>query len=58
MFEKKEEKKVKKKLQDDKIMPKKDWVISHNDHHIVLKKGESCNVPDMFLHSLKSENVI
>ena len=59
MFEKKEEKKTKMKLKfNDKITPKKDWLISHNEYQIVLKEGVSCVVPVMFHAGLKTENVI
>ena len=46
------------KSKDDKIDPKKDFIISFNNVYIEIKKGERISVPAMFLENLKTEGVI
>jgi len=60
MFEKKQSKKVsKKKMEDEyKVIPSRDFVISHNGYYIELKEGVPCEVPPMFLENLKTEKII
>ncbi len=38
---------------------KRDFVISHNEHQIVIKKGDDLSeVPKLFFENLKTEQVI
>jgi hypothetical protein len=49
-------KKVSKGLKS--IKPKRDFHIKCNEHDIKICKGESIEVPDLFLENLKTEGVI
>ena len=51
-------KKPEKKVSVKKLIAKKDWVISQNDVHIVIKKGDEVKAPKEFLEVLKTEKVI
>lgn len=53
-----QEQPVEQKSEMKKVTPKKDFVLHFNDVHIELKKGESVEVPTMFLQNLKTEKVI
>lgn len=61
-MEEKEEpkKKMKEKKSSgmEKINPLKDHVINFNNVKIEIKKGESIEVPKMFIPNLKTEKVI
>lgn len=56
----KEEKKLKdeKASKVKKLIAKKDHTILHNEHHIKIKKGDEVEVPEKFIATLKTENVI
>ena len=43
---------------DKELIAKKDWIIVQNDIRIEIKKGDVVDVPEMFLVTLKTENVI
>lgn len=41
------------------LIAKKDFVITHNEHKIVIKKGQVLkNIPEQFMPNLKTEQVI
>lgn len=56
--------KKEKELKDEKakkvskLIAKKDHVIKHNEHYIEIKKGDEVKVPEKFIETLKTENVI
>ena len=49
---------VEKKMELKKVKPLKDFVIKHNAYYFELKKGESIEVPEIFIQNLKTEKVI
>lgn len=54
----KEEEKTKEKSSGKKIKAKKDFKFSHGKEIYEIKKGETVEVPEMFLANLKTEKVI
>jgi hypothetical protein len=54
----KEEKEKSLSMEMKKIKPLKDFVIHMNEYHYELKKGESIEVPSIFVENLKTEKVI
>lgn len=46
------------KVEEVKIVPLKNFTITHNDYHIELKEGVSVPVPRLFLQNMVTEGVI
>lgn len=55
----KTKKATKKTKESSTLKARKDWHIVHNEHDIVIRKGDDLSeIPEVFLPSLKAEGVI